>query len=363
MNRDTLIGTVAACILVAAVSIGGATWLARSDIATLRAEQQRALGAVEAAQAQALAAASASIEATTLPRNSGVARSLVSDELLWVRGRLLVSDPASSTRQVFNVTVASGTRVETTLTVVGATRVANLDAAGRVTATGLVRGASFQNGSASFVAGASGDVLARAVTANGLGRFNAGLNVAGGIFSVGSAATSATIDTAGTVSARLVRSDRIESATNVRAAGQISAGSFRNALGSFLVSPDGSLMATAATVVGPVSAGSLTINAGTFSVQPDGNFSASGGGVIAGSLHVAGSAAFAGKLTAPNLRGGVAVVTGPATDVFVDGLPPTAGISITPQFLTTQPCWVTPFPGGFTINCTDSGTFGWTAIW
>lgn len=390
MKQDLVVGIIVFCLVLAAASVGVSTFIARQDLANVQ-EEVRILAATQPPPQPVQQSPD------TLPKLKPVADSLVSNNLLWTRGRMLVSDAATKTpHQLFNVDPAIGTRVETTLTVVHQSVLATVSANGRVTATGLMKAASFENGGASFVADSGGNVRLSSLVAGAFSRFNAGLAVVGP-FQVGDAKASKRIlwdPVKGilTVTGNVVASV-FGDGQSTRILGEVRPDSIRTNSGDASIDAAGNLRAVSieassgVTTWGPVTAdGFRSLTSGKFLVDPLGNTTVGGtlwvggpaifngpvgayGTVSARSLSVTadakvrGSVTVTGKLLASNIWGGVVTVSGGAGSMNVPSMPATAGVTVTPRFNPTQQAYVTVEAGTFTVHSSDNGDFSWVAIW
>lgn len=176
MNRNATIGVVLVGVLLAAISVGIATYMSKGTIdenaETLRAEM--------AASASDVDSQIATIEENTVAKENGEAVSLAAVDTLWSKGRLTVTDAAGTGLPLFEVDP------EASRIVLGANAIEIGDlTAGAMTSTGVITGEGFQTTSGSWAVDSAGDMKSGDLTVSGDTAVAGILKVNGGELRVG----------------------------------------------------------------------------------------------------------------------------------------------------------------------------------
>lgn len=176
MNRNATIGVVLVGVLLAAISVGIATYMSSGTID----ENAEALRAEMEASASGVDSQIAAIEENTIAKENGEAVGLSAVDTLWAKGRLTVTDATGAGLPVFEVD-PDASRI-----VLGASAIEIGDlTAGAMTSTGVITGEGFQTTTGSWAVDSAGDMRSGDLTVSGDTAVAGILKVNGGQLRVG----------------------------------------------------------------------------------------------------------------------------------------------------------------------------------
>lgn len=351
MNRNATIGVVLVGVLLAAISVGIATYMSKGTIdenaETLRAEM--------AASASDVDSQIATIEENTVAKENGEAVSLAAVDTLWSKGRLTVTDAAGTGLPLFEVDP------EASRIVLGANAIEIGDlTAGAMTSTGVITGEGFQTTSGSWAVDSAGDMKSGDLTVSGDTAVAGILKVNGGELRVGDGfvydAGAKRLAVVGDIFASGIYTNTGGNVFEMFNDVQFDGSAFAKS-GAWNIAQDGTAKFGTLTA-GAINAASLTATgavkgatlASTGDATVGGNLGVTGGATVGGSL------AATGDVTAANVT---ASGTAKAANIIATGTLKTDGDKFTVDVATGN----TAIGGTLTVGGANAVPANTTAFW